>query len=126
MGKIKNRDRKRLIKELDAKTREAAIIRDGNCQRCGSTEHLQLSHVEIRKYYNLRWELANVKILCAGCHLWWHGNVRAAASWFNDKFPARAAWIDELLKRPLKTWRESDLLEVLENLKQKIKELKSE
>lgn len=119
--------RKSTIKKLDDLTRKACLIRDDNqCQWCGSKSNLQLSHVRSRKYYDTRWELSNVKILCAGCHFRWHENPVEADAWFDGKFPSRRAWILELKRSSPRTWRDSDLKEVETGLNQKIKELKNE
>ena len=124
MGKM---TRKGLVKKLDDLIRKACLIRDDNqCQWCGSKSNLQLSHVRSRKFYETRWELGNVKILCAGCHFRWHENPVEADAWFDGKFPARRQWILELKKRPVGTWRDSDLLAIKETLERKINELENE
>jgi 5-methylcytosine-specific restriction endonuclease McrA len=45
------------------------IIRNtGICQRCGSREWLQTSHIVSRRYSATRTDLKNAQCLCAKCH----------------------------------------------------------
>lgn len=45
------------------------IIRSiGACERCGSTDWLQTSHVISRRYSATRCDLRNAQCLCAKCH----------------------------------------------------------
>jgi len=124
---MKKPSRKTTIKKLDDLCRKACLIRDDStCQWCGSKERLQLSHVRSRRFYETRWELANTKILCAGCHLKWHENPVEADNWFDSKFPARRSWILDLKQSGPRTWRDSDLKEIEQMLLQKIQELENE
>lgn len=45
------------------------IVRSlGYCEKCGSTEWLQTSHIISRRYSATRCDLRNLQCLCAGCH----------------------------------------------------------
>lgn len=46
----------------------------GACERCGSTQTLQTSHIFSRRYAWTRTDLSNALCLCAACHRWWHAN----------------------------------------------------
>ncbi|MEO5335154.1 MAG: hypothetical protein H7839_24340 [Magnetococcus sp. YQC-5] len=74
-----------------------------------------------RKWYALRWDLVNVKLLCASCHWWWHTVPLAAAEWFKSKYPARHAYL--LSAERIGEYRNDDLAEKLEQLKTKLDEL---
>lgn len=124
------RTRKSIVNKLDDLCRQIIRLRDGGvCQWCGKSvtgKDAQCSHVRSRKYYNTRWSLQNLKLLCASCHFKWHDDPTAGAAWFSEKFPARQAWIDEARKETTGTIRDSDLLQIESELKQKLVELKSE
>ena len=123
----RKRSRKNIVKSLDDLTRRIVLKRDeGVCQWCGKSvtgRDAQCSHVRSRKYYETRWALSNVKLLCASCHFKWHDNPLEAGKWFDKTFPARAEWILEQKRQSPKTWRDPDLLELESELKQKLKEI---
>jgi 5-methylcytosine-specific restriction endonuclease McrA len=126
----KKTERKKLTDKLDAICREIVRIRDGmQCQHCdkivsGSNAHC--SHVVPKSLgNNLRFDLINLKILCSHCHLrWWHMNPVEAGEWFQAKFPARWEYLSEQPR--LRSFKEWELEELLEELKQKLSELKGE
>ena len=64
----------------------------------------------------------NLKILCLPCHRWWHNNILVSASWFKEKFPARYDYL-MIYKNEIKQFRVSDLEELVDKLKVKLKEL---
>lgn len=94
--------RKSTIKSLEEKLtslcHEYIKIRDKHtCQKCervvsGRSE--QPSHVipKSRSKY-LRWDEDNIKVLCGGCHIWWHNNPLMAGTWFSEKFTKRSEYI---------------------------------
>lgn len=43
--------------------------RDGCCQECGATEHLQCAHGLSRRYRNTRWDESQCWALCRACHM---------------------------------------------------------
>jgi hypothetical protein len=72
-------------RELDRLCRELVFVRDERrCRRCGSTQHPQWSHIYSRRYLSVRWNADNSMVLCAGCHLWWHGNPVDAGRWCEE------------------------------------------
>lgn len=93
--------RQKLVKELDKLVRHLARERDGVCQKCATPHKLECSHVVGRGNMSLRWDLVNVKMLCCGCHKWWHSNPQESRAWFADTFPYREQSIQrKLLKSP--------------------------
>lgn len=117
--------RKAIINRLDSLVRKIVRLRDDSqCQWCGklvSGYDAQTSHVNSRQFYATRWALPNVKLLCGRCHAKWHDKPVEALRWFNEKFPERQNWIEHY-KYEMKTWRDSDLLELEAELKTKLKE----
>jgi len=65
-------------------------LRDGVCQKCGTTEKLQCSHVKSRANKPVRYNDDNAMALCFRCHFyWWHKDPLAASEWMKDKWPGR-------------------------------------
>src|SRR5437588_10989177 len=92
--------RQKTIHQLDMLAKAVIIYRDGKqCLRCGKTENLHSSHIFPKgKYPKLRFDIDNLKILCAGCHLfWWHKNPVLAGEWV--KTAIGKVRYDRLLKR---------------------------
>ncbi len=121
--------RKKLIEKLDKICREIVYIRDGGCcQRCGKPvigQNAHCSHVIPRSKGNaLRWHPDNHKLLCFHDHInWWHKNPLEAEEWFKKKFPVRYKFLWSH-KEDIVKFSESDLEDLLETCKQKLKELK--
>jgi hypothetical protein len=70
-------------KQLDAACRAVVAQRDGGrCVKCGGVSHLQWAHCISRRYKVLRWNPKNSMLLCAGCHLAWHGKPVESALWW--------------------------------------------
>lgn len=68
--KIRLRNDKPTIKQLDALAREIVRERDKmKCRMCGKTTFLQCAHVYSRAKRSVRWDLDNLFLLCAGCHM---------------------------------------------------------
>ena len=110
----KAKARNRVIAQLDAICRAAIMERDNNtCQRCGSHENLQWSHVHSRRHYSIRWDTDNSKALCMGCHCWWTNHPTEASYWFSRKWADRWERIGELL-RTSKPMKDVDLRQLLE------------
>ena len=105
-------------KQLDDACRDACFKRDGYaCVMCGKKckeswtkpdggtayAGIQWSHVRSRRYKTTRWDMHNVKTLCAGCHKFkWHDSPAGfdPLAWFREKWPGRLEEIDAKLKRP--------------------------
>jgi 5-methylcytosine-specific restriction endonuclease McrA len=100
---------KSVEKKLTGVCYEYVKLRDKNtCQHCerhveGSNAHP--SHVIPKSRSKLlRWDDANIKVLCFYCHMhWWHQNPLKAGEWFRDRFPHRAKYVEEHEKESLKS-----------------------
>ena len=119
--------RKTLIKRLDDLVRKIVRKRDRDrCCWCGKAvrgRDSQVSHVIRRRLYFARWDLNNVKLLCGHCHALWHDNQLQGASWFKMRYPERHEYLLELRKTKVGTWKDWELLEIEDNLKQIWKEM---
>ena len=88
----------------------------GHCEKCGSVENLNCSHIISRTVMHLRCDPRNAICLCYRCHIyWWHIEPLEAARWFESKWPGR---YDELLKERQNV-RKVDWKQVYEELKSK-------
>lgn len=90
---------KSLEKKLWDLCREYVFLRDkSKCQHCGrkvSGRSRQPSHVIPKSRSKvLRWDYHNVKTLCGGCHIWWHGFPTESGEWFKEEFPDRQLFIE--------------------------------
>lgn len=55
-------------KHVPTTTRNRILNRDGNqCQQCGSTEHLEVDHINNQRGPNYNQD-TNLQVLCAQCH----------------------------------------------------------
>lgn len=91
---------KGMVKKLDDYTREKVRERDNHtCCWCERTNlegfNSQMSHVVTKGTSTfLRWDMNNVKLLCAYCHNnRWHLQS-LGRKWFDDKYPERAEYVD--------------------------------
>jgi 5-methylcytosine-specific restriction endonuclease McrA len=78
------KERKRLVKKLDALCRQILLKRDvcyENLFHCISCKKLlpinegQTGHYISRRYESLRWDLRNINLQCAHCNKWLSGNL---------------------------------------------------
>jgi 5-methylcytosine-specific restriction endonuclease McrA len=75
----------KIIAENDAILRALALMRDGHCVVCGTTNHLQVSHIYAKgKYPEMRWLLDNVEIRCAGDHFYKKGSPHGDPAGFHE------------------------------------------
>ena len=94
-----SKSRRRCVREqLDLEIDRLVQERDGNiCQWCGNLcygRNHHVSHVVRRSNSTaLRWDMANVKTLCQGCHHTWHQDEFTAIAWFQGKFPLRHEYL---------------------------------
>ncbi len=72
---------------------------DFNCQWC---------HIKSKKSYNVRWLFEDAITGCGSCHAYAHDNPDEFILWFTKTYPHRLKIIDEAMRRPSKTWYESD------------------
>lgn len=80
---------KKIRKTLD-KIWGQKIREKGQCEKCGTTNNLQASHIIPRQVYATRWDLLNGICLCYRCHIHWaHKYPHDFVYWFNRKFPRR-------------------------------------
>lgn len=123
-------ERSKIIRALDRITPKIVKLRDGyQCQRCGGRAKAQgchWAHVYGRSRFSLRWRLLNGLCLCFGCHQWGHSNPLAFRKWFASKFPARAPYLEELYKRPVRAIKTEILRITLGQHKEKLAQLESE
>jgi len=54
--------------KCDKLVRQILLTQHSRCERCGSEEWLQVSHIISRRYSATRCDLDNVQLLCAKCH----------------------------------------------------------
>lgn len=91
---------KGLVKKLDDIIREKVRERDNNrCVWCGKYVQgfdSQVSHVIPKgRCTYLKWDMQNVKLLCAFCHNeLWHRRAEGR-KWFDKKFPERIKYLLE-------------------------------
>lgn len=95
--------RNKAVKELDALARQEVFERDNaTCQRCGSTENPQWSHIITREYYSVRWNPDNAVVHCRDCHCWFTNHHTVGIWWFSNKFPDRWQRINKLVQDGVK------------------------
>lgn len=90
------------------------------CCSCGKfiawndTEHLNAGHYVRRELFNTRWMDNNVWPQCVGCNKWKSGNYPAYTVFLESLFGQGI--VTELVQEGnrVKTWKDSDILEVLE------------
>lgn len=121
--------RAKLIAKLDKLCREVVMLRDNRtCQHCGENNpHKQYhcSHV-VAKGVGASWrrfDLLNMKCLCARCHMWWHENPTESGAWFKKKWPHRDEYLEKYrYGRPSKI-TDAEMEELVETLTEKVEEL---
>ena len=124
----KKTDRQKIEKELDDISKLLAKHRDNwTCQHCGrggDKRQMHGSHViPVSSGKRLRWDLSNIKCLCAYCHRrWWHGNPLEAWEWFQGKFPARADYLVSARMLGAKKWSVEELEIMLDNYRERLSE----
>ena len=99
---MKKLSRKGLRTKLDKLVKEYVKKRDNyTCQRCGKKlegSNCHGSHV-IPVSAGLRWayDTENIIVLCFHDHInYWHKNPIEASQWFQDKFPERYAYLQQV------------------------------
>ena len=125
--------RKSVVNRIDTLARKIVRLRDGRCQcpECkGNGTKLEVAHVAItRKYYISRWDLINLLLMCDKCHNKFDANHAWGMTWFAVKYPVRTSYLAglEVLKNSpeerTRTWRDCDLIEIEDKLKEKLKEM---
>ncbi len=103
-----------------AMAKKIIYLRDyGQCQYCfnlvkGANAHT--SHVFPKSTHGaIRYDLLNLKLLCYHHHInWWHKNPIESGKWFKEAFPDRMVYLEKMPR--LRSYRVSDLQEILEEL----------
>jgi hypothetical protein len=102
--------------KLDKLWKETIHTRDKFCQVCGQTKsRLNAHHIIGRRNLNLRWELQNGILLCAGDHTLRtksaHQDPLWFSQWFQEEYPERyehitSNRINNGLKHDFDYWKE--------------------
>ncbi len=71
-------------------------------------KNTQWIHIKSRNSNIVRWDTRNALCGCGQCHQWAHSNPNEFGEWFAKNYPYRHEAINELIRRPLQTWREDD------------------
>ena len=125
-------ERRKLTDKLDGLIREIIRIRDDNkCQRCHKTIEGCNSHpchvvATGRGASVRRWDLLNIFLGCMHCHRWWHNNPLEAADFFRKTFPARDIYLRIYRGGRPCPINISEMKDLVEVCKQKLKELLKE
>ncbi len=130
----KKSERKKLTEKLDGLCRDVVRLRDDNkCQRCSKTIEGRNSHpchviVKGSGASQRRFDLLNIFLGCYPCHRWFDHNKTASWTWFAEKWPARAEWVNLMYRggkpAPIKTEQMKELVEVLEQKRDQLQKEK--
>jgi hypothetical protein len=110
--------RAKLIRDLDALASKMCKIRDGYIDQWtgrvvrdprGCHSH----HVQSRSRLDLRLDLNNLVTLSYGSHRYVHGHPQQFMTWFVEKFPKRAEYIEQKIAAGVRTIRDCELEELL-------------
>lgn len=113
-------------KRLEKLVKDYVKVRDNyTCQYCGevvSGSNCHASHViPVSRSGYLQFEPLNMKVLCYHHHInWWHKHPIEAGQWYIDKFPDRWEYLQDLHKQRLKPMKLPEILEKIEEYKQKL------
>lgn len=113
-------------KRLEKLVKDYVKVRDNyTCQKCGevvSGSNCHASHViPVSRSGYLQFEPLNMKVLCYHHHInWWHKHPIDAGQWYTDKFPDRWEYLQELHQQRLKPMKLPEILEKIEEYKQKL------
>jgi len=105
--------RRKLEKALDKLSKDCAKARDKYiCQKCGKVGgQMHGSHViPVSAGKRLRWDIMNIKCLCAYCHRrFWHSSPMEACKWFSEVFPERWEYLQREKAKGSKKWSIEEL-----------------
>ncbi len=71
-------------KRCDDLLREILKIKHSDCQKCGVTQNLQVSHIVSRRFSATRCDPDNVQLLCAKDHIYYTNWPLEFAKWINE------------------------------------------
>lgn len=101
------KERKKLVKRLDAAFSKWIRERDGRCLKCGRQDTLQCCHISSRKNAAGRWNPLNAITLCYADHIFWaHKEPIEFTNWLKDNYPE---FYQEALKVKQTTVKNQDL-----------------
>lgn len=83
---LKRRNRKKLIKNLDALVKKIVLLRDARCVVCGTKDFPTPGHLFSRIGYSTRWDLRNVFQQCANCNFNHERDPYPLTNYFIRKF----------------------------------------
>lgn len=121
MGRILTR--KGLVKKADAIVSLYVRKRDKKCVTCGSYQNPQCGHLFSRIWYNTRWDLYNCNQQCASCNGMHEADPVPYQNWYKSRYGIDA--FEELHNRArqIRKWTDQELLDMIEDIKQSIKDL---
>jgi HNH endonuclease len=70
--------------KCDLMVRKILLKQHNVCERCGSRDNLQVSHIISRRYSATRTDLANVQLLCARDHFYFTHWPKEFSKWITD------------------------------------------
>jgi 5-methylcytosine-specific restriction endonuclease McrA len=91
--------------KCDDLVRKILRTRYSSCQRCGSRDNLQVSHIVSRRYSATRCDLDNLQILCARDHFYFTHWPKEFSRWITASIGVEAY---EELKRKAETVTKMD------------------
>jgi len=104
------KERKRLVKKLDALCRKILLKRDavfGDCFRCISCRKFlpiasgNVGHFIGRKHERVRWDLRNIHLQCVHCNKWKSGNYGEYRRVLLERYgEAVVDWMETIGKLP--------------------------
>ena len=123
----RKRSRKNIVKSCDDLVRILLRSKQENCcEYCGvkvEGRNSQVHHIRSRKWYASRWDLRNLVLLCAVHHRQYHDGV-IGKDWFKENYPLCWEWLEKQKQAPVKPWKDWELIEIENNLKQAIEDMK--
>ncbi len=108
------------ITSLDKLFSSYIKARDKYCQRCGGSSGLQTSHFHGRAKRSVRWDTDNARLLCFGCHQYFHSQPAEHTEWFKQYLGEEAY---DLLKARANTPQKVDIEAVTLYIKAELGEL---
>lgn len=84
-----SKKRRNYMKQADILFSKYIRARDGRCQNCGSTQHLQCAHLIGRDYKSIRTDEDNAVALCRRCHMGFTHRPLEWRKWIDESFPGR-------------------------------------
>jgi len=117
-------NKKRLISYCDSLVSKIVIARDRRCICCGTSENLTCGHFFKRGFMAIRFDLVNCNAQCASCNSLHNEDTEPYKTKFKEKYG-----MDEYLrlcheKDKIRRWKDFELEELKEKLKQILEDYK--